>query len=201
MKLQSPFGPGVPRVYTTSKKAAAAPPERPAAAPGTDELPGAPKIDRRKRNPRDYNARQIARAAYMAASGATAQEIADEIGAGTAAKVYGLLHRIGINLTPRHPGQEAMLIRVDKAAMAAVGEQAAEHGLAAPTLAARLLREICDEPALLRSLAIDAAHASGEIELQLGKQRRNNSASSPKTPIPFAADQSRPPTDANALAT
>lgn len=40
-----------------------------------------------------------------------------------------------------------------------MGAQAIAHDLAPAALAGRLLREICDEPALLRSLAIDAAHA------------------------------------------
>lgn len=153
------FGPLTPRVYKTPK-AVAAPPERPAAAAAPEVRAAAPiKIDRRRLSSRDYTPRQIARAAYMAASGATAREIADEIGAKNAEAIYALMQRIGISLTPRHPAQEAILIRIDRQAIAAIGAQAVAHDLAPATLAGRLLREICDEPALLRSLAVDAAHA------------------------------------------
>lgn len=151
------YGPLTPRVYTTAKNAAAAPPERPAAAAAPEVRAAAPiKIDRRRRQG-DYSAAEIARVGFLAGRGASAKEIAEALES-TPERIYGLCHRVGITLTPKGQGYVSIVAPVDRVAMQAIQRAAIEHGIEPAIMAGRLLREIVDDPDLLRSLAIDAAY-------------------------------------------
>ena len=152
------YGPLTPRVYTTAKNAAAAPPERPAAAAAPEVRAAASiKIDRRRRQG-DYSAAEIARVGFLAGRGASAKEIAEALES-TPERIYGLCHRVGITLTPKGQGYVSIVAPVDRAAIQAIEREAIEHDVEPAALAGQLLREITNDPLLLRALAVDAAHA------------------------------------------
>lgn len=152
------YGPLTPRVYKTSTKAAAAPPvQRQPAAASDVQAAATIKIDGRRRRG-DYTPAQIAQAAFLAGRGASAKEIADTLET-TPVRVYGLCHRVGVTLTPKGQSYVSIVVPVDRTAMQAIERAAIEHDVDPAALAGRLLREIIDAPDLLRSLAVDAAHA------------------------------------------
>jgi len=152
------YGALTPRHYTYSKNVPVAPPERRESAAGADVPPAAPikkKIDGRRR--KEIPAAKIARTAYMAGQGASAREIADATGS-TPEKVYGLCRRTGIALSPKGQAFTTLPLRIDRAAMQAIEKAALEHDVEPLALAGRLLREVADDPELMHSLVVDAAH-------------------------------------------
>ena len=115
-------------------------------------------MKRRKR--RIYRRQEIARIAAMAGAGNSAAEIAEAIGEGaTPSKIYSLLSSLGLHLAPKRSNEVGITIAVDRRAFEAIGVHARDAGMCPEVLAARLLREIADEPDLLRSLAVDACYA------------------------------------------
>ena len=106
----------------------------------------------------DYSAAEIARVGFLAGRGASAKEIAEALES-TPERIYGLCHRVGITLTPKGQGYVSIVAPVDRVAMQAIERAAIEHDVEPAAMAGRLLREIADDPDLLRSLVVDVAHS------------------------------------------
>lgn len=94
--------------------------------------------------------RKLMRAAFMAGAGASAADIADEIG-GSPASVYAALSRAGIRLTPKTHNQVVVNLVISKAALSEAEKIAVVRRVEPILMISRLLQACLEE----RSLALN----------------------------------------------
>jgi hypothetical protein len=99
-----------------------------------------------------FTTAQVVRAAYRAAAGATAQEIATELKM-TTARVFRLLRAHGLRLIPRRPDQVVLRLVITKAAFAEIERVCAPYGVDPVEVAARILEKAAKDPVRLEEIA------------------------------------------------
>jgi hypothetical protein len=108
------------------------------------------------KNPRRHHYLQsdVIRAAFLAGSGASADEIADALGGRmTVKRVYGLVRRHGLRLVGRNRDQVTFgPPRVSRSVMAEYERVCEPHGLDPQTIAERVLEEAGKDSAGLREV-------------------------------------------------
>jgi hypothetical protein len=98
-----------------------------------------------------FTTAQVIRAAYRAAGGATAPEIAAELKM-TTARVFRLLRAHGLRLIPRRPDQVVLRLVITKAALAEIERVCAPYGVDPAEVAARILEHAAKDPARLEEI-------------------------------------------------
>jgi hypothetical protein len=103
-----------------------------------------------------FTTAQVVRAAYRAAAGATAPEIAAELKM-TTARVFRLLRAHGLRLIPRRPDQVVIRLVIKKSTFAEIERICEPYGVDPAEVAARILERAAKDTARLEEIAKEAA--------------------------------------------
>lgn len=114
----------------------------------------------RKRRPprRVYKDSDILRAAYLAGGGASAGEIARDIGFTTAEKVYALCSRHGLKLAPKLGNEAVLTLRLPRKVLDKIENAATLRDADPRDLVVGLLEQVAADDNLLAGLATDAVY-------------------------------------------
>lgn len=101
-----------------------------------------------------YSFSDIVRSAFLAGSGASADEIAEALGGRvTVQRVYGLVRRHGLRLVGRNNYQVAFApLVISREAMAEIERVCEPHGVDPQMIAARVVEEAARDSARLREI-------------------------------------------------
>jgi hypothetical protein len=99
---------------------------------------------------RRYSVSEMERAAFLAGSGATAEEIAEAIGRGVNAQnIYALLSRRGLRLVPKSRTQTCFPLVISRDAMTAASRHAAARGVDPQWLIGRVVEQCLRDRTLM----------------------------------------------------
>jgi len=126
-----------------------------------------------------FQEEQIIRAAALAGSGASADEIAADLKM-TPQRVYHLLRLHGLPLVHRTPNQVAFVVTISEAAMAEIERICWPLGVDPERALAHIVERVAENPALLTEIAKEFAEESAKKAAKAAKPRapRRRSAKS-----------------------
>ena len=101
---------------------------------------------------RSYPMQEVIRAAYLAGSGASASDIAAELGSTTPDRVNALLHKHRVKLLPKAPGQTGIVLAISRTAVVELNKIAVARRMDPNWMIARVVEACAAERALLLNL-------------------------------------------------